>query len=151
MEYRYHPIIENLKVNEDGSDIILNGEHLTIKIYQPKHTRNPTQSVHINRKKISIQKLVCEAWHGVTPNGEYAARRVDERNGNHYSNLYWGKKGMTLSSASGAKKPQRKMTLEVCADIVEESKNTSVREVLKGMNISEMTFYRFRKKYVKKD
>jgi hypothetical protein len=31
MEFRYHPIIENLKINEDGTEILFNGQNMDIK------------------------------------------------------------------------------------------------------------------------
>lgn len=151
MEYRYHPIIEKLKVSEDGTIFLLNGEPMTISSDQPKHMRNPRKMVRFGEKNVTTIRLVCEAWHGVSPTGEHAARRVDEEKGDHYSNLFWGKKGMTLSSAKGVPKPTRKMTTAVYNDIVERGKLSSVKKVLKELGISEMTFYRYRKKYVKKD
>lgn len=151
MEYRYHPIIENLKVGEDGSIILLNGEPMTIASDHPAHMRNPRKLVRFGKKNVTLIRLVCEAWHGIAPTGEHAARRVDEAAGDHYSNLYWGKKGNTISSAKGVPKPTRKMTTEVYNDIVARAKLLSVKKVLKELGISEMTFYRYRKKYVKKE
>ncbi|WP_298307179.1 hypothetical protein [Flavobacterium sp.] len=151
MEFRHHPIIEGLKISEDGTSIKFNNEDCTIKSYQYKHTRNPTLIVHINRKPITVIKLVCEAWHGVSPSGEHAARRIDETKGNHYSNLHWGKKGMTVSSAKGVVKPTAKMSPDVYQSIMKRSTKESIRSILKELNISENRFYQYRKKHVKKE
>jgi hypothetical protein len=151
MEYRYHPIIENLKVSEDGSIILLNGETMTIAADHPAHMRNPRKLVRFGKKNVTIIRLVCEAWHGISPTGEHAARRVDEVAGDHYSNLYWGKKGMTLNSAKGVVQPTLKMTPESYAKIMERSKKESIRAILKELDISENRFYQYRKKHVKKE
>lgn len=152
MESRYHPIIETLKVNEDGTEIILNGEKLVIRTTHHPTQRKPTLSVHINGKRVTVQKLVCEAWHGVAPTGEHVARKVDELAGNHYSNLFWGKRGMTVSSVIGSKaiEKKRKMTMEVYEDIMARSQTKTVDAVLKELKISDSTFYKFRKKHVNK-
>lgn len=151
MEYRYHPIIESLKISEDGSEILMNGSPVTIASDHPAHMRNPRKLVRFGKKNVTIIRLVCEAWHGISPTGEHAARRVDEAKGDHYSNLFWGKKGMTLSSAKGVVQPTLKMTPEVYAKILEQSKTQSVKAILKEMDISENRFYQYRKKHVEKD
>lgn len=149
MEYRYHPIIEGMKVSEDGSEILFNGEPMKINVQKIAHMRTERKVVTINRKNINTIRLVCEAWHGVAPTGEHAARRIDETKGDHYSNLTWGKKGMTLSAAKDAKKPTRKMNQEVYQSILERSKTETVKAILKELDISENRFYQYRKKHDK--
>lgn len=95
MEYRYHPIIEHLKLNEDGTEILRNNIPVKIKT-QP----NGMRYVHIGSRRISVIKLVCECWHGMADDGSFAARRVDEAAGDHYTNLHWGKQGMTKQTAA---------------------------------------------------
>jgi hypothetical protein len=151
MEFRYHPIIENVKVSEDGSEILRNGEPMIIASDHPTHMRNPRKLVRFGKKNVTIIRLVCEAWHGIAPTGEHAARRVDEAKGDHYSNLFWGKKGMTLSSAKGVVQPTVKMTPEVYANVMNRSKKESIRAILKELDISENRFYQYRKKHVEKD
>lgn len=151
MEYRYHPIIENLKVSEDGSIITLNGQAVIIARDHPAHMRNPRRLVRFGKKNVNVIRLVCEAWHGIAPTGEHAARRVDEEKGDHYGNLFWGKKGMTLSSAKGVVQPTVKMTPEVYANVMNRSKKESIKAILKELDISENRFYQYRKKHVEKD
>ncbi len=151
MEFRYHPIIENLKISEDGSEILMNGSPVTIASDHPEHMRNPRKLVRFGKKNVTIIRLVCEAWHGIAPTGEHAARRVDEAKGDHYSNLFWGKKGMTLSSAKGVVQPTLKMRPEVYANVMNRSKKESIRAILKELDISENRFYQYRKKHVEKD
>jgi hypothetical protein len=151
MEYRYHPIVENLKVSEDGSKITLNGQPVIIASDHPEHMRNPRKLVRFGKKNVTVIRLVCEAWHGISPTGEHAARRVDEEKGDHYSNLFWGKKGMTLSAAKGVVQPTVKMTPEVYANVMNRNKKESIRAILKELDISENRFYQYRKNHVKKD
>lgn len=151
MQHRYHPIIEGLKVNEDGSEILMNGQPVIIVSDHPAHMRNPRKIVRFGKKNVTVIRLVIEAWHSLAPTGEHAARRIDEQAGDHYSNLFWGKKGMTLSSAKGVVQPTLKMTPEVYATIMKRSKKESIRSILKELDISENRFYQYRKKHVKKD
>lgn len=151
MEYRYHPIIENLKVSEDGTLILMNGDPMTIASDHPAHMRNPRKLVRFGKKNVTIIRLVCEAWHGIAPTGEHAARRVDEAAGDHYSNLFWGKKGMTLSSAKGVVQPTAKMNKEVYANVMKRSKKETIRAILKELDISENRFYQYQKKHVEKN
>lgn len=151
LEFRYHPIIKNLKVNEDGSEILMNGQPVIIASDHPKHMRNPRKIVRFGKKNVTVIRLVCEAWYGVSPTGEHAARRVDEQAGDHYSNLFWGKKGMTINSAKGVVQPTLKMTPKVYTEIITRSKTATIKAILKEMNISENRFYVYQRKHVKKD
>jgi hypothetical protein len=150
-QFRYHPILEKLKINEDGTEILMNGEPLKIITQKIEHMRNDRRVVYFGKKGVNTIRLVCEAWHGTAPTGEHAARRIDEGKGDHYSNLFWGKKGMTLSSAKGVVQPTLKMTPEVYANIMERSKTETIRATLKELDISENRFYQYRKKHVEKD
>lgn len=152
MESRHHPIIEGLKVNEDGTEILLDNEALRIKTYAHKDNRKDMQMVHIKSKLVSVQKLVCEAWHGVAPTGENAARRVDELAGNHYSNLYWGKRGMTKSSAVNHKahEERRKLTAKIYKKInTRKANGEKLKAILKELDISHGSFYQYRYKHDK--
>lgn len=151
LEFRYHPIIKNLKVSEDGSQILRDGQPVIIASDHPLHMRNPRKIVRFGKKNVTVIRLVCEAWHGLSPTGEHAARRVDETTGDHYSNLYWGKKGHTISSAKGVVQPTLKMTPEVYANVMKRSEKETIRDILKELDISENRFYQYRKKHVKKD
>lgn len=154
MEFRYHPILEGLLVNEDGSQIFWKGESLSIKTYQPRHTRIPVKMVDIGRKKVSVPRLVLEAWHGMPENLDCAARRHDEAKGNHYTNLYWGSKGMTVSSAvghAGAMK-SRKISENQLTEIDNRRKSGELlKDILKDYDASEMAYHRARKRYGKEN
>lgn len=151
MEFRFHPIVEGLKVNEDGTEILLNGTPMTISTDKIKHMRKSRRLIRIGKKNVTVIRIVCEAWHGIAPTGEHAARRVDEAAGDNYKNLYWGKKGMTISAAKGVVQPTLKMTPEVYAEIMKKSKKTSIRQLCLEYDISENRFYQYRKNHVKKN
>ncbi|MBW7838614.1 MAG: hypothetical protein H3C36_03015 [Chitinophagaceae bacterium] len=95
MEFKYHPLIEHLKLNENGTEILRNNIPMKIKT-QP----NGMRYVHIGSRRISVIKLLCETWHGLADDGSFAARRIDETAGDHYTNLHWGKQGMTKQTAA---------------------------------------------------
>jgi hypothetical protein len=152
MEYRYHPIIEGLKVNENGTEILLNGVPKTIKEQKLKHTAKIRKIVMMGPKTVNTIRLVCEAWHGIAPTGEHAARRIDEKKGDHYSNLFWGKKGMTISSAKTNSWNTRKLMSKKEYSIIQKRhKNERIRDILEDMKLSTTAYYNYRKKYVKKD
>lgn len=93
MQYKYHPIVAGLKVNEDGTSIIYNGREL-------KQTPINDGSSYIMRLKgsnISRLKLVCECWNGPADNPEYIAAKIDIQKGSHYTNLEWRKRGQGKS------------------------------------------------------
>lgn len=154
MEFRFHPILEGLRVNEDGSEILLNNEPMSIKTYQPKHTRIPVRMVDIGRKKVSVPRLVLEAWQGMPENLDCAARRHDETKGDHYTNLYWGSKGMTLSTVKGhvANLARIKLSETDLEAIDTRRKNgETLKKIMKEYGASEMAYHRARKRYGKKD
>lgn len=93
-QFRFHPIVEGLRCNEDGTEITLNNVPLRIKS-EPKGIKY----VHIGTRRVTVIRVVAECWFGMPENSDMAARRQDEDAGDHYSNLYWGKQGMTLKNA----------------------------------------------------
>jgi hypothetical protein len=153
MQHRFHPIIENLKINEDGTEILLNGESVRIRVQKLPHQRIERKVVYLGHKTVNTIRLVLEAWQGPAPTGEHAARRIDESKGDHYSNLTWGKKGMTTSSVVGHAWNGRgiPMTAELYAKIKERYKTEKLTHVLEDLKISAGAFYGYERKYVKKN
>lgn len=146
MQFRYHPIIEGLKVNEDGSELYLRGEK--VKIYQHKlpHGRGVRKLVKIRKKTINTIKLVLEAWQGPSPTAEHAARRIDETKGDHYSNLHWGKKGASLSSA--------KIKVIITRELIDEvetrrAKGEMLKDICEELNITGGGYRKAKKRYDK--
>ena len=90
-EFRYHPLVEGLKVNEDGTEVLLNNTPLKISNY------SNGVFVTINKKQVTTMRLVCECWHGLAENGDFVVKKIDESKSAHYSNLTWSKRGQGLS------------------------------------------------------
>jgi hypothetical protein len=92
MEYRYHPEIEGLKVNEDGSEIFLNEQPVYLK--ERIRKKHPFKYFYYKDHQIGLAKLVLECWKGMSPEPNFTAKHTDGDYGNyHYENLTWGKSG----------------------------------------------------------
>lgn len=88
MDFRYHPIIEDLRINEDGTEIYYKGDLLTPCI-NDKTRKTPTYKVNFAGHSYSVLKLVCEAWNGLRENILQSASKINFSAGSHYSNLEW--------------------------------------------------------------
>ncbi|MCK8143167.1 hypothetical protein MW871_14855 [Flavobacterium sp. I-SCBP12n] len=150
-DFRYHPIIEDLKINEDGTVILLKGQ--SINIYEHAHgkTKKGRKVVTINQKTLTTTRLTLEAWQGVKPSGEMTARRVDENGGDHYSNLYWGKTGSTASNQKDnpSHDARRKLTREIYEDINARCAKETKKSLFKEYGIDSSTYYQ--SKFYEKD
>ncbi|WP_281237882.1 hypothetical protein [Flavobacterium praedii] len=88
MEFRYHPIIEGLRINEDGTEIYYNEELL--RITKNDTTRkHPTLKVSFAGRRHTVAKLVCETWNGLRAHTGLYASKIGCLSSNHYSNLEW--------------------------------------------------------------
>lgn len=147
-EFRYHPIIENLKINEDGSVILLNGHEL--KQYK---TKSSSKLVIIKSSNVSVFKLICEAWHGRPDTPEYIAVKIDPNKGSHYTNLKWAKRGQGYS-VKKSKNWQNKPLFPTAKDFFKfdqaRPKDMTITEYLKQNEVSEFAYYKARKRYAKK-
>jgi hypothetical protein len=155
MDYRHHPIIEGLKINEDGSSIIYLGKELEPrKINKSGKKKTDTILVSFNNSVCSVARLVCEAWHGMAENIDFNATRVKNENGFHYTNLYWAKKGVN-PNYHDIKFPRAKSSKIPESDIPKIVKRLNQGEALNSIaldyNTSDMSISRIKKRYVKKD
>lgn len=150
MDFRYHPVIEGLKCNEDGSIIILNGKELVQKKYNRKDTKGAQHLVHFFTKNHSVIRLICECWIGMSENYDYIPRRVDESKGNHYSNLFWSKRGQELNP--NFRKPlklSKEKYFQIKAQIAESG--MKVMDFLKvSKETSSVSYYNAKREYEKK-
>lgn len=106
-EFRYHPEIEGLKVNEDGSEILWNENPVEPKIRDKGPGKHATKYFYFKNKQIGLAKLVLECWKGVTPDPELTPKHIDENHNNyHHSNLIWGPKGGNKKFAPKLSKEQ---------------------------------------------
>lgn len=144
MNYKYHPILENLRVNEDGTSILYHGKPLEAKAYERKTNTVPMEVVTVNKKNVTVMRLVCECWHGLSENRAYVVRKIDPAKGNHYSNLCWSKQGLQSPNFNTLPKYTKEEFEQLQA---ERDRNESVAAFLRRRNISEKTYYAAKKRY----
>lgn len=86
-QYKYHPFIEGLRINEDGTSIQMNGQE--VPIY--RREGETTNRVNLKHRVITVIKLVNEAWNGPRENEKQVVCRIDgDFENDHYTNLKWG-------------------------------------------------------------
>lgn len=150
--YRYHPLIEGLKVNEDGTEIIYFGEKLKAVPINRKSRPCDTLLVNFDNRTLSVAKLVCEAWNGLAPNLDFCATRIDPAADFHYKNLFWAKKGHN-PQYHRIKFPRAKSSKIKEAEIPTIVKRLKAGETLKSIaadyDTTEMSISRIRKRYIK--
>lgn len=145
MEFRYHPLIEGLKVNEDGTEIYFNNI-LLIPFENDKSRENPTLKVRFNGKGHSVTRLVCESWNVLSEHIGQRAAKLNPLNGNHYSNLEW------REGANGVENFIPKIKASDTDDIMTLLENkTPVAEIAKMYGVHSSRIYRLRDKYGKEN
>ncbi len=147
--FRYHPEIEGLKVNEDGTEIIYFGEELKARGFDRKEREADTLVVHFLGRTHSVGKLICECWHGMRENSGQCATRKDKKKGFHYTNLYWAKCGTNPAAALGEVKRSKlsKIRKEDIPAIEKRlRKGESLNSIAADYNTSEMSISRLKKK-----
>jgi hypothetical protein len=151
MNYRKHPILESLTVNEDGTSIIYQGEALTPKTYERKSKCVPIQMVTVCNKSVTVMRLVCECWHGMPENLEFVVKKIDQAKGNHYSNLCWSKQGLGLSHNSKSNFGVSAKLNEAAFKKLKSEKDPteSLTAFLKRKKIGKRAYYTARNKYEK--
>jgi hypothetical protein len=145
LQFSYHPVIDNLQVNEDGSIVKWKNRKLPIKTYEIGVAKVLTKRVHVDCKIINLNKLIVECWHGMRPDREQCARMIDATKGTHYTNLEWAKIG------GGGKEVHRyvKIPVEELPKIEQRLNNgESLMSIAKDYGVSDMTICRIKKKYV---
>jgi hypothetical protein len=145
MEFKYHPIIEGLKVNEDGSEVLLNGE-LLAQFENDKARKNPTMKVNFNGKAHSVTRLVCESWNGLSQHVEQRVSKIDQFS-NHYSNLEW-KEGSSNGIANFVQKISNS-DIQGILDMI--NLNQTMTEIAKKYNVHVSRISRINKKYGKEN
>lgn len=86
--YAIHPLLPDLKVNEDGTEVIWRGKLLKISIRNDERYKTIIRRVNFNGRTYRVSRLVCECWHGM---GEVdqKVRKYDVTAGDHFNNLFW--------------------------------------------------------------
>ena len=142
-EYRYHPEIEGLKVNEDGSEVLFNETPQTIKVR--KSGNHPFRFIYFNGKTSGIARLVLECWSGMPPIPRLTAKHKDGDYTNyHYSNLDWANVG-------GNSKYPPKLTPDLEREIMEKhNAGTSTCELARQYDVARNTIQKLIKRFNKR-
>lgn len=150
MPLRYHPEIEGLKVNEDGTEVYYLGEPLEVKIIDRKEREiNETPYVVFLGKTHSVGKLVCECWNGMPDNPRWCATRIEKEKGFHYTNLQWRPCG--FNPQMGTKNVKRSSLSKLSPEDVEVieqrlANNEPLNKIAADYGVSDMTIHRVKKK-----
>lgn len=153
MNCRYHPIIEGLKINEDGSEIIYLGQKLIGKKINKTKGNTDTVLVNFNNYTLSVARLVCEAWHGMPENCDLNATRIEKEKGFHYTNLFWAKKGVNpnYDKIKFPRAKSSKIKEEEIPKIVKRlEEGETLSSIASDYNTSDMSISRIKKRYVDK-
>jgi hypothetical protein len=146
MDSRYHPIIEGLRLNEDGTEIYFNEELLRIT-ENDKTRKNPTLKVQFNGRKHSVAKLVCETWNGLREHTGLFASKIGSLSNYHYSNLEWKENPNT-----GVKKFNQVLSADDVENILKRLGNgESNRAIARIYKVDEANIRRIKKKHDEKD
>jgi len=154
MAYRYHPEIEGLKVNEDGSSVLCCGETLEVKEANRKERNTDLKYVYFKGRSNSVAKLVCECWNGMADNPRWCATRIEKSKGFHYTNLEW--KPCGFNPKMGTKEVKRSSLSQLSKKDVEKiekrlEKGDTLKAIAKDFNTSDMSISRIKKKMNKKN
>ena len=136
-EFRYHPEIEGLKINEDGSEIFLNEQRVEI-VERPDKFKH----IYYKNKIVSISRLILECWVGMPPEPKLIAKHKDLDQSNfHYTNLEWRTRG-------GNPQFPTKLTKEQELEIIEKYKSgVSLNKLHQEYSIAVTTVKKVIKRY----
>ena len=153
MAYKYHPEIEGLKTNEDGSKILHFGDKMEIK--KMNRRERPTDALYVNLlgKTFTIAKLVCECWNGMAENPRWYATRREKEKGFHYTNLYWAARGTNPQMSKGKTKRSSwsKISKEDIPNIEERLENKeTLKAIAADYDTTDMSISRIKKKFEKR-
>lgn len=144
-----HPLID-LLINEDGTRIIYKGKTLEVKIYQQPDKHYPVKRVNFMNRTHSVPKLICESWNGMRANITDTVHRKDRDPLNdHYTNLYWGKRGKVQTNRTARSKLSKIKPAEVSNIIKRLKYGESLHNIARSYNTSDMSVYRIKLRFLK--
>lgn len=153
--FRYHPEIEGLKVNEDGSEVVYLGESLKVTKAERTERKNDVRYVCFKNRVHSIAKLVCECWNGMSENPRWCATRKIKAKGFHYTNLFFAPCGTNpeRKNAKDAKRYKSSKIKEKDIPIIEGRirKGETLKAIAKDYNTSDMSISRIKKRMIKNE
>lgn len=141
-EFRYHPEIEHLKVNEDGSEILLNDSEMEVKVRKSGY--HPFRFIYYKGNQIGVARLVLECWQGMPPIPKLTAKHKDGDYTNyHHENLEWANVGGNSKYPPKLNPEQKKEILKK----IEAGKGDSA--IAKEYGVSRNAIFNLRKKQEK--
>lgn len=144
--YSYHPEIEGLKTNEDGTEVLLNGKLLESKPLKLKGVETEMLYIVYNGQPKSVPKLVCECWHGMADNPRWVATRKEMEKGFHYTNLYFTSRGKNPSAQKNRNFTRSKIKKDDVPIIKKRlSQGDTLKAIAKDYNTSQMSIQRLKK------
>lgn len=150
MAFRYHPEIEGLKVNEDGSEVVYLGEKLETKTLNRKERVSGMRYVYFKNRTHSVAKLVCECWHGMADNPRWYATRKEKAKGLYYTNLFWAPCGTNPEKKAAKRSSRSKIKKEDIPSIEKRLKKggpkNTLKSIAKDYNTSDMSISRIKKR-----
>jgi hypothetical protein len=149
--YRYHPEVEGLKVNEDGSEVFLNGEALEVKNAERKERDTDLKYVYFQNRVHSVAKLVCECWNGMAENPRWCATRKLKAVGFHYTNLFFAPCGTNPEKRNASRGTRSKIPKEDVPKIEQRLRNGEMgKDIAKDYDTDPMSISRIKKRMNKK-
>lgn len=146
---KQHPILPELKVNEDGTNIVWKGQSLDVKNYKIDRNNYPQKFVNFNGQTHTILKLICEAWNGERPEIGMVVKRRDFNPDNyHYTNLYWANRGGTRTKLTKRIKNSKISENDIEVIIERINAGESLRAIAKTYNTTDMSIYRIKRHYI---
>ena len=148
MKTKKHPLLD-LEINEDGTVIIFNGKELTISHYKTTRDNYVFKRVNFMNRTHTVGKLVCEAWNGMRDSMDQQLHRRDlNPNNDHYTNLYWGKRG-TFHNARTKRNSMSKIKTDEIPDVIKRiDSGETLKNIGKSYNTSEMSIYRIKRRFL---
>ena len=146
MAFRYHPEIEGLKVNEDGTKVIYLGETLQVKKSNRSERKTDLQYINFRANAYSIAKLVCECWNGMAENPRWCATRKVKAKGFHYTNLFFAPCGTNPEKKKAKRASSSKIPKEDIPKIKKRLKaGETLRAIAADYETSDMSISRIKK------
>lgn len=143
-EYRYHPEITGLKVNQNGTQVIFEEKEQEVKVR--KSGNHPFRFIYIKGHVLGIARLVLECWKGMPPIPKLTAKHIDGDYANyHYENLEWANVG-------GNSKFPPKLTPQLENEIMSKHRDgVSTCELAREYKVARNTIQRLIKRVNKRE
>lgn len=148
---KQHPIIKELEVNEDGTEVLYQSKSLEVFAYHKEGRDNYAyRRVNFMGKTHSVPKLVCECYHGMRTDMSFTTQRKDFNPDNdHYTNLFWGKKGGRIRTERTKRNKNSKIKDSDIPVIVKRiDKGESLVAIAASYGTSDVTIQRVKKRYI---